>query len=274
MDPCPSSGTIGRRRVLSSGIGIAALAAAGCSTQSKPQGASLSGSQAGAQETPKTGGIFNGTIPFNTPLDPQKVSAQPQRSVAGVYSRLFAFKSGTDPKVINNHDIEPDLGLTIESPDATTWTVKLRTDAKFTNIPPVTATRRRGRHQGDVHYAPGSGDWQPKPRSIGMIDPAQIRLRTKNRRLQARFPYAPFNRPGLARLLADRSARGRLTGATTSRKSLSAAGPSCSTVQPRCRLRLQKEPRLLREGPPCRRRPDVAVIPIPRSNWRNSTRAT
>ena len=84
--------TIGRRRVLSSGIGIAALAAAGCSTQSKPQGASPSGSQAGAQETPKTGGTFNGTIPFNTPLDPQKVSAQPQRTVAGVYSRLFRFQ--------------------------------------------------------------------------------------------------------------------------------------------------------------------------------------
>src|SRR4051812_34563871 len=124
--------TVGRRRVLTGAAGLAALAAAGCSTQSKPQGASPSGSGS-AQESPKTGGIFNGTIPFNTPLDPQKVSAQPQRTVAGVYSRLFAFKSGADPKVINNHDLEPDLGLSVESPDATTWTVKLQTDAKFTN---------------------------------------------------------------------------------------------------------------------------------------------
>ena len=38
-----------------------------------------------------------------------------------------------------------DLGLSAESPDATTWTIKLRPDAKFHNVDPVNGHAVAGR---------------------------------------------------------------------------------------------------------------------------------
>jgi peptide/nickel transport system substrate-binding protein len=135
---------LSRRQVLRSaavGSGIAGLAALGCSTQGKnPSSGSSSGSQSTAQGggTPVQGGTYTGTLQANPQsLDPQRVSATAQVSISGVMSRLFRFKTSTDPKTITNHELEPDLAVSAETPDAITWTVKLRPDAKFQNIAPV-----------------------------------------------------------------------------------------------------------------------------------------
>ncbi len=135
---------ISRRQVLRAGAvgaGVAGLAATlGCSTQGKnTSSSSPSGSQSSAQSgTPVNGGTYTGTLQANPQsLDPQRVSATAQVSISGVMSRLFRFKTDTDPKTITNHDLEPDLAVSAETPDAITWTVKLRPDAKFQNIAPV-----------------------------------------------------------------------------------------------------------------------------------------
>jgi peptide/nickel transport system substrate-binding protein len=253
---------IGRRRVLAGGAGLAALSVAGCSTQTKPGGASPSGSQGGAQETPKAGGIFNGTIPFNTPLDPQKVSAQPQRSVAGVYSRLFAFKSGVDPKVINNHDIEPDLGLTVESPDALTWTVKLRNDAKFTNTAPVNGHAVEAEDvKASFNRILDPATSSPNRAQIGMMDAAQITTPDKNTVVfKLKFPYAPFNKtlasPAYSLILP------REAGTYDPAKLVIGSGPfTLESAQPDVAYTYKKNPDWFQKGRPYVDGMKIAVVP-------------
>jgi peptide/nickel transport system substrate-binding protein len=57
--------------------------------------------------------------------------------VGGVYSRLFRFKTAADPSVAESKEPESDLALSAESPDAITWTIKLRPNAKFHDVAPV-----------------------------------------------------------------------------------------------------------------------------------------
>jgi len=136
---------VSRRQVLrtsAAGAGLVGLTTLGCSTQGR-NGSSSSGagsqsaSQSGAG-TPVQGGTFTATLQANPQsLDPQRVSATAQVSISGVMSRLFRFKTSPDPKTIANHELEPDLAVSAETPDAITWTIKLRPDAKFQNIAPV-----------------------------------------------------------------------------------------------------------------------------------------
>ncbi len=147
-----------------------------------------------AQGTPQPGGTLNVYVPSNNPLDPQKVSAQPQRVVAGVYSRLFRFKTGLDPRAITDHDVENDLGVSVESPDAVTWTVKLRPDAKFADIAPVNghpveADDVKATFMRILDPATSS----PNRAQLGMIDAAQIETPDKNTVVfKLNYPYAPF----------------------------------------------------------------------------------
>src|SRR5581483_7688834 len=132
---------VGRRRLLAgAGTGAVGLAALACSSRG---GSRPAGSTTGAQPTapsaaaPQPGGTYTSYIQYNAILDPHKAQAGAQTVIGGVYSRVFRFTTGTDPKVCTDHNIEPDLGVSAESPDATTWTVKLRPDLKFHNIAPV-----------------------------------------------------------------------------------------------------------------------------------------
>lgn len=119
---------------------LGATMLAGCSNGAR-KGSSASGGAAkqGSSGTPRPGGTLNTSIPVNpNTLDSQATKSIPATSVGGnVLSRLFGHKTATDPKVTLDQVIENELGISMESPDALTWTVKLRTDAKFQNIPPV-----------------------------------------------------------------------------------------------------------------------------------------
>ena len=140
---------LSRRRIIAlslSGTGSLATAAmVACGGSKRTGQSSTPGSGTAASgDTPRPGGNLSVFVQTNYPLDPQKVSALAQQIPGGAMSRVFKYKTGLDPKVITNHDLEPDLGISAESPDAVTWTVKLRPDARFQNIPPVSAPCRRG----------------------------------------------------------------------------------------------------------------------------------
>jgi peptide/nickel transport system substrate-binding protein len=132
---------INRRQVLrtaAAGAGVAGLTALGCSTQGRGGNAQQSPNQAASSGQPVNGGTFVAALQANPQsLDPQRVSATAQVSISGLMSRVFRFKTSTNPDTATDHDIEPDLGVSAESPDAVTWTIKLRPDAKFQNIAPV-----------------------------------------------------------------------------------------------------------------------------------------
>lgn len=112
------SARLRRRRLLAAslagGVSLASGAALGCSRK----GASTQTGAGGAQASPRPGGTLHVYWATNPVLDPQKGSAPPLQAPAGVMSRLFRFKNGPDPKISTNHDLEPDLAVSAESPDA------------------------------------------------------------------------------------------------------------------------------------------------------------
>jgi peptide/nickel transport system substrate-binding protein len=188
-----------RRRRFIGGIGVLSVSAGtalSCSTRGKrssgASGAVSSGATSG--QTPTPGGTFTAYVQYNPPLDPQKVSAGAQTIVGGVMSRVFRFKTGTDPQVITNHEVESDLGLSAESPDAVTWTIKLRPDAKFSNVSPVDGHAVEAEDIKATYTRaldPATGD--PNRGALNMIDASQIQTPAKDTVVfKLTYPYAPF----------------------------------------------------------------------------------
>jgi peptide/nickel transport system substrate-binding protein len=183
-----------RRLMVTAGVVTAAFAAA-CGSKGG-QGTTSSGSSSGTATagTPKQGGSLTVTQTTNPPtLDAQRTTSfYSLLQSSAVYSRLLRWKSGADSSVIENHDVEPDLALSFESPDAVTWTVKLRPDAKYQNIPPVSGHPVEAE---DVKAAFGRGLSADSPfrASLEMMDPAQIATPDKSTVVfTLKYPYAPF----------------------------------------------------------------------------------
>ena len=103
------------------------------------QGPAAGSASGASSETPQKGGTFNYYLVGNPPtLDPHRsTSGETMRPGGAVYSRLFRFKTAQDPKVAESKELENDLATSVESVDGNTWTVKIRTDAKFHNVAPV-----------------------------------------------------------------------------------------------------------------------------------------
>ena len=133
-------GRFNRRRLIAAatGAGTASVLLASCGKISRGQ-PQQAGSKPASGGTPLPGGTFATYISVNpATIDAQKTKSIPARTIAGnVMSRPFRFKTGFDPNIVFNHQLENDLATSAESPDAITWTLKLRPDAKFQNIPPV-----------------------------------------------------------------------------------------------------------------------------------------
>src|SRR6266705_1018501 len=85
---------------------------------------------------PQAGGVFHHTETSDTRLDPMIIGGGTSTATSA-FSRLFRFQSGLDPAVSLQYKVEADLGLSAESPDAITWTVTMRPDAKFHHVAPV-----------------------------------------------------------------------------------------------------------------------------------------
>ena len=192
---------LSRRRLLASaGAGAAGLTAVGLAAcGSKPNSALPAGSSSptGNQAqsgSPKAGGNFSSFLNFNPTLDPQRNSALGQQSISGVMSRVFRFKTGADPNVSANHEIENDLGISAESPDAITWTIKLRTGATFSNIAPVNGHAVEAEDvKATFARALDPANNDPNRGALNMIDPAQIQTPDKQTVVfRLAFPYSPF----------------------------------------------------------------------------------
>jgi peptide/nickel transport system substrate-binding protein len=193
---------LSRRRMLvagsAAGAGFAALALAACgstpTTKSSGSAPAPSASSAAAGGTPKPGGTLTVFLPSNYPLDPQKVSASAQRVPGPAMSRVFMFKTSTDPTTINDHATVPDLGLSAESPDAITWTVKLRPDAKFQNIAPVNGHAVEAEDiKATFERALDPATASPNRGQLGMMDAGQITTPDKQTVVfKLNYPYAPF----------------------------------------------------------------------------------
>jgi peptide/nickel transport system substrate-binding protein len=216
-------------RAGAAGLVATSLAACGSKGRLAPVGQSATSTQ------PRAGGTFNTSISYNALLDPQKVSAGAQVAVGGVYSRLFRFVAGPDVKTFTDHDVENDLAASIESPDAVIWTVKLRPDARFHNIPPVNG---HAVEADDVKAtfvrALDPATSNPNRGSIGMIDPSQIEMPNKQTVVfKLAYPYAPFHKTLASPAYAMIFPREVLTGAYDPAKTVIGSGPFLlDSVQP------------------------------------------
>ncbi len=186
-----------RRRLLVAGAlgGGAALLLAGCG-KSSGGGAPAAGTttRSAATGTPVAGGTLNGPMNSNPPtLDPQRTTSYyTLLPVGAVYSRPLRFKTGPTASVAENHDVEGDLASSVESPDATTWTIKLRPDAKFHDVAPVNGHPVQA-EDVKATFTRALGPENPGRSALNMIDPAQITTPDAQTVVfKLKFPYAPF----------------------------------------------------------------------------------
>jgi peptide/nickel transport system substrate-binding protein len=194
---------LSRRRLLTAaGAGATAAALAACSSRgtAKPAQGGAQPSSQGAGGTPKAGGNFSAYVTSNPTLSPHVVQGVTNTGIAGVMSRLFTFKTGTDPNVSANHQTEGDLAVSAESPDAITWTIKLRPDAKFQNIPPVNGHPVEAEDIiATFTHALDPSVPNPNRGGLNMIDLSQVQTPDKQTLIfKLNFPYSPF-----PNLLAD-----------------------------------------------------------------------
>ena len=184
------------QRAAVGGAGLAGATAFGlaCSGRGSPSNvASRSTPLAGAGQ-PQRGGAYSFYVLANPTLDPmQDADINTQRIAGGVLSRLFRFKTGADPSVGNNRDLENDLGLSAESPDALTWTFKLRPGPRFHDIPPVSAHPVEAE---DIKATFQRALALPKNSfrgALDMIDRNQIQTPAADTVVfKLTYPYAPF----------------------------------------------------------------------------------
>ena len=199
---------LSRRRFVAAGVSVSALGAAGCAAKRGAGGKSTAGSPAAGEpdETgePRSGGNLNVLLTNITTIR-HRYLAQSFKGVTntgiGVMSQsVFRFQSGRDPATSLNHIIENDLGMSAESPNAATWTVKLRPDARFQNIAPVNGHPVEAEDvKTTFTRALDPAINNPNRGGLTMMDPAQIA--TPDARtivFKLNYPYSPFRS-----LLAD-----------------------------------------------------------------------
>jgi peptide/nickel transport system substrate-binding protein len=257
--------TVPRRRLLAAamaGAGLSGMAALGCGSrpQQSPQ---ATGTGVHSQAAAQRGGTFLWYLNTNYGLDPQKLSATGHQATGGVMSRVFRFKTGADPNAFTAHDVENDLGLSAESPDALTWTIKLRPDAKFQNIAPVNGHPVEAedvkatftRMLDPATSAPNRG-------AIDMMNAAQMQTPDKQTIIfKLNYPYAP-----LPKLLSSATysmiyPREVLTGAYDPAKKAIGSGPFViDSITPDVAYVYKKNPDWFENGRPYVDGVKIAII--------------
>jgi peptide/nickel transport system substrate-binding protein len=251
-----------RRAVLSSAAAaVVALAACKGRSGGAPR---PSGTPGGA---PQPGGTYNWYLNSNpSSLDPQKSSQAAQAAVTGVYSRIFAFKTGADPSVTVNHELESDVGLSAESPDAQTWTIKLRPDAKFQNIPPVNGHPVEAE---DVKVtfvrALDPATVNPNRGALDFINPAQISTPDAQTVVfKLNYPYAPFRSTLASPAYSLLFPREVLSGGIDPTKAAIGSGPfTLDSATPDVAFTYKKNPDWHFKGRPYVDGLRMAIIPDP-----------
>jgi peptide/nickel transport system substrate-binding protein len=176
----------GRRAVLRSaatGAAGIALLSAGCGRTAPNAPSGRSPGNASGAGTPRTGGIFKATPLAASPphLDPQQTTSfYTQTPMTYIMERLMNFKTPLMDEPLATSVPVPGLGLSVESPDAITWTVKLRTDVKFQDVPPVNGHPFEAEDVKATWTRALSLKSNPFLGAIGMLDAAQITTPAKD----------------------------------------------------------------------------------------------
>lgn len=196
----PSRRRLLQRAVALGGGILAAQWLLACGRGASPQGqlpadVGRSATQA-ATETPEPGGILTVAHGNNPPtLDPHGTSsAYTHQLLTLAMSRLLAFKTAPDPRVGENREVEGDLALSVESPDAATWIVKLRPEARFHNVPPVSG-RPVTAEDVKATFTRATAPTSANRAVFDMIDPTAIDTPAADTVVfRLKYPYAPFSR--------------------------------------------------------------------------------
>lgn len=253
---------LSRRQIIGAGLGGAAALAAAC-------GQKQSGQQKGAGSAggaPRPGGTYNFYQLNNPPtLDPQRTTSYFTQQPAGaIYSRIFRVKAGPDPKTAESNDIESDLALSAESSDATNWTIKLRPEAKFQNLPPLNG---RGVEAEDIKasFTRALDPRNPNRGSLGMIEPAQVTTPDAQTVVfKLNYPYAPYIKTLSSPLYSWILPREALTGSYDPAKQLVGSGPFVfDSFNPDVAFSFNRNPDWFEKGRPYIDGARYAIIPDP-----------
>jgi peptide/nickel transport system substrate-binding protein len=249
---------LSRRRALgvgALGAGSAAfLAACGGGSNTSPENVTRDATipaQNRQAETgqPKPGGTLNVIQRANAPLDPHLNSTFTAQTLAGyVQARLLKFKTGPNPDVAASYEIEGDLAESVETtPDGMTVTYKLRPNAKFQDIAPVSG---RVVDSEDVSFSFERFRTDPKSTNRAVFGSQQNPLVDKVETPDARTvvvklvkPYGPFRNltasPNFLWIMAKEIGTGRLD---PSKQAIGAGPFILDQVQPDIAYRLKKHP--------------------------------
>jgi peptide/nickel transport system substrate-binding protein len=217
-------------------------------------------------EAPVGGGVFNDIIGQNAPtLDPHgSSSVLTMQAVSPVMSRLLRYKSPWETAATYDRNTEPDLAVSAESPDAVTWTFKLRPDAKFHNIAPVNGHAVEG-EDVKVTFTRAVSPANANRGSLGMIDPNQVQFPDKNTVVfKLKYPYAPFSKlmaSGVYGWIFPREIAG---GAYEPAKTIIGSGPfTLDSYTPDVAYVYKKNPDWFEKGRPYIDGARVAIVPDP-----------
>ncbi len=259
-----------RRRFLSLAVaaagGTAATVALGCSSKGAPkqQGTGGTSTSQASVGSPVSGGTYNFYQPTNPPtLDPQRTTSYfTMQPCSAPYSRVFSLKAGSDPQLSESAEVENDLGLSAESPDAVTWTVKLRTDAKFHNIAPVNG---HAVDSADIKasFTRALDAKNPNRGDIDMIDPSQIQTPAADTVVfKLNYPYAAFPKILAAPKTSWILPREALAGSFDPAKQMIGSGPFLlDNYTPDVALTFKRNPDWFQKGRPYIDGARYAIIP-------------
>jgi peptide/nickel transport system substrate-binding protein len=249
------------------GAGLAAASIA-CGRQGKSGAPSSSPSAAGG-DTPRAGGTLNPEALYGNPpsLDPHQTSSTwTMQSASRVYSRLFRFKTGRDVKVGQDRDTESDLGLSLESPDAITWTVKLRPDVKFHNVAPVGGHAVEAEDVKATFLRLFSIASNPYRGIVGgYMDTAQIETPSKDTIVfRLKYPYSPFRKAVASTNYGWIFPREALAGSYDPTKVMIGSGPFLfDSYTPDVSLAFKKNPSWFEKSRPYIDGVNLTIIPDP-----------
>lgn len=183
-------------------------------------------------------------------------------------SRLFRFKMGPDPQTAINHEVENDLASSVESPDALTWTIKLRPDAKFQNIAPVNGHAVEAEDVKATFVRALSLPANPSRGALGFIDPNQIQMPASDTLVfKLKFPYGPFLNTIAAPTYGRILPREAQTDAYDPAKQLIGSGPFIlDSYQPDVQLVFKKNPDYYEKELPSVDAVRLAIVPSEAQN--------
>ena len=180
-----------------------------------------------------------------------------------VFSTPFAYKASTDPQTYLKYEVEGDLAISAESPDAQHWTLRLQPAARFQDIPPVDGHPVQAE---DVKASFTRAFAKPNntyKSLLPMIDPAQIQTPAPDTAVfQLKYPYAPFRETLTYNPAAVILPREALAGAYDPATAVIGSGPfSMGEYTPDVALVLKKTPAWFKAGLPYVDQVRAAIIP-------------